>query len=141
MPYRLWADPYAMLQDLRRWQDETSRAAEPTRLHAGVYPAVNIYDDGEAYLIRAEVPGMDKNTLDVTAKGNSVSIRGARSGGPPPTEVAFHRRERDTGVFHRAVALPEQIDSAKTVASYKHGILEIQCPRAEAAKAHKVQVS
>lgn len=133
-----WGDPLEMLNEMRRFQDDNRQTArEPG---AGVYPAVNIYDDGESYMIRAEVPGIDKEKLEVTTKGNEVSIRGERSF-KPQQGAALHRRERSAGVFHRIVSLPDEVDASKVVASYRNGVLEVGCPRSAAAMPRKVTVS
>jgi HSP20 family protein len=92
-------------------------------------------------MIRAEIPGVDKTKLDITTKGNRVSIRGERTCSELGEDTAFHRRERDMGTFHRVVNLPEQVDASKTTANYNRGVLEITCPRAEAAKAHRVEIA
>jgi len=140
MPYGYWGDPVSMLNELRKRQMQAMREAEGHDF-SGVYPAVNIYDDGDAFMVRAELPGIDKTKLDITTKGNRLSIRGERSCALLSADVAFHRRERDMGTFHRVVSLPEHVDASKTTASYKNGILEIVCPRAETAKAHRVEIA
>jgi HSP20 family protein len=129
-----------MMNELRRRQTQALREREGHEL-AGVYPAVNIYDDGDSFMIRAELPGIDKTKLDITTKGNRVSIRGERTCAQSSEEVAFHRRERDMGFFRRVVNLPEHVDPTKTTASYKNGVLEVTCPRAESAKAHRVEIA
>lgn len=140
MPYGWWGDPVSMMNELRRRQQQALREREGHEL-AGVYPAVNIYDDGDSFMIRAELPGIDKSKLDITTKGNRVSIRGERTCAQAAEEVAFHRRERDMGFFRRIVNLPEHVDPAKTTAAYNNGVLEIVCPRAESAKAHRVEIA
>lgn len=131
-----WGDPWMMFSEMRR--PEAARNQQQ-RDCAGVYPAVNIYDDGESFMIRAEVPGIDKAKLDITTKGNQVSIRGQRVSAVPEG-AAYHRRERGAGTFHRVVTLPDTVDTTKTMASYKNGVLEIMCPRLEAAKPRRVTV-
>ena len=140
MPYGYWDHPVAILNELRKRQMQAMRESEAHDF-AGVFPAVNIYDDGDAFMIRAELPGLDKAKLDITTKGNRVSIRGERSCAQKGGEVAFHRREREMGTFHRVVNLPEHVEPAKTTATYRNGILEVICPRAEAAKAHRVEIA
>ncbi len=140
MPYGYWGDPIVLWNELRRRQLQATREAEEHDF-AGVYPAVNIYDDGDAFMVRAELPGIDKTNLDITTKGNRLSIRGERTCAPPGEEAAFHRREREMGTFHRVVSLPEPVDATKTTASYKQGILEVVCPRADAARAHRVEIA
>ena len=139
MPYGYWRDPISMWNELRKRQLESLRQGEQHEF-AGVYPAVNIYDDGDAFMIRAELPGIDKAKLDITTKGNRLSIRGERAC-EMKEQAAFHRRERDMGTFHRVVTLPEHVDASKTTASYNQGVLQIVCPRSEAAKAHRVEIS
>lgn len=133
-----WGDPLEMLNEMRRFQEEVRQTGLSGG--AGVYPAVNIYDDGESYMIRAEVPGIDKEKLEVTTKGNEVSIRGERVF-KPQEGAAYHRRERGAGVFHRIVSLPDEVDATKVSASYKNGVLEVGCPRSVAAMPRKVTVS
>jgi len=138
---RWWGDPAHTLNEFRRMQQMLAHTQDTIERQAGVYPAINIYDDGETYMIRAEVPGVDKAKLDISAKGNQVSIRGERSFAPATESVAYHRRERETGLFHRVVTLPTHVAANKIAANYKNGVLEIFCPRAESEKSHKVQIA
>jgi HSP20 family protein len=134
-----WSDSDSRLMDRLRAQQQI--AQERDQRLAGVYPAVNIYDDGEAFMIRAEVPGIDKTKLDISCKRNEVTIQGERSFRLSEEGAAFHRRERDQGVFHRIVTLPDEIDGAKITASYRNGVLEVVCPRPEASKPRKIEIS
>ncbi len=134
-----WGDPSSMFDELRRLQEQF-RGPELASRRAGVYPAVNIYDDGESFMVRAELPGIDRSKLDITTKGNQLSIRGQRDCKPSGEDPAFHRREREAGVFHRVVTLPEHVNPSKIGSTYKNGVLEIICPRAESAKSHKIVV-
>lgn len=142
MPRARWwwgADPLEMLNEMRRAQEDLRQTTREFA-GAGVYPAVNIYDDGESYMIRAEVPGIDKNKLEITTKGSEVTIRGERAF-VPPDGAAFHRRERGMGVFHRVVSLPDDVEASKVAASYRNGVLEVMCPRAIASMPRKVTIS
>ena len=118
----------------RDWNDTGHR-----RL-SGVFPPVNIYDDGEGFRVRAEMPGVDKETLDISCKGDQIVIRGERVIEAVGDEANFHRRERTGGQFRRAVGIPQPIDPDKVTAEYKRGILDIFAPRAEAAKPRKIDV-
>jgi HSP20 family protein len=104
-----------------------------------VYPAINIYDDGETYRVRAEVPGLDKDSLEVTATHNTLALKGARKS-PTVEDASYHRRERDFGTFSRSIRLPQPVDSAKVAANYKNGVLEVVLPRAEETRPRKVKV-
>jgi HSP20 family protein len=105
-----------------------------------VFPAVNIYDDGESYLLRAELPGMSQDDLDISAKEDEIIIRGERQLEKPEEDANYHRREREGGGFRRAVTLPKPINNTKVQATYDQGILEIRAPRSERATPKKIQV-
>ncbi|MFN2432134.1 MAG: Hsp20/alpha crystallin family protein [Gemmatimonadota bacterium] len=108
---------------------------------AGVFPAVNIYDDGQSFLLRAELPGMDKDSLDITLRGEQVVVRGERRPTAPDATASFHRRERESGHFRRVVTLPERVEAGRVEATYTDGVLEIVLPRVPEAQPRKVRVS
>src|ERR1700694_3534890 len=90
----------------------TVPAAQASRTSGG-FPAVNIYDDGESFLVRAEIPGLDKKALDVAVRGNQLTIRGERNIELARDDASYHRRERAGGKFRRVVTLPERVDAEK----------------------------
>lgn len=106
----------------------------------GVYPLMNVYDDGESFVVRAEVPGMDPKELDISVTGDTLTLHGERGASKLPEGASYHRRELSYGSFRRAMTLPEQVDSSKVAAHYRDGILEILLPRAEQAKQRKVEI-
>jgi len=120
----------------RDWAERWGRT-QPT---TSVYPPINIYDDGESFIARAEIPGVDPQNLDVTVTGDTLTIRGKREIALPDETCCYHRRERSAGEFRRAFNLPEMVDSTKVVAQASNGVLEILMPRAEQAKQRKVQI-
>ncbi|RAL20498.1 heat-shock protein Hsp20 [Lujinxingia litoralis] len=149
MSSSLWFDdPYRLFrQELRSMMGKSSPVspfagtqgqvlAERTM---GVFPPVNIYDDGESFLIRAEMPGIERDSLDVSSKADQVVIRGERSL-ERLEDADVHRRERDAGQFRRAITLPQAIDVSRVEASYTHGILEIIAPRKEDAKPRRIKI-
>jgi HSP20 family protein len=107
---------------------------------AGVFPPLNLYDDGESLVVRAEVPGFDPTDLEINATVNALSIKGERKRDETSEKASFHRRERGHGQFSRSINLPEEIDPAKVRASCKLGVLEILLPKAEEAKPRKIQI-
>lgn len=135
-----WWDSPNIFSELRRAREGVQRglrgAARPSH---GVYPAVNVTDDGENYYVRAEVPGLDAESLDVTATHDRLVISGERSM-EKREGVSYHRRERDHGTFNRSFQLPQTVDPSKVEAAYDKGILEITVPRAAEAKPRKVKI-
>ena len=106
---------------------------------AGVYPLVNLTETKEAYLIRAELPGVTPEDLDVQTTGRNISITGERKI-PVDHTAKYHRRERESGRFARAVALPGDFDRDRIDASLKDGILRIMVPKAEEAKPKQIKI-
>ena len=107
----------------------------------GVYPALNLFDDGESIVLRAEVPGMDPKELEINATGKALTIVGERKRPEVDEQASAHRRERGYGKFRRAISLPQEIDPDKVQANYKLGVLEVIMPKAEAAKPRKIEVA
>ncbi len=103
------------------------------------YPAVNVWDAGEAICVEAEVPGIRKEDIEILAAGNELTIKGRRM----PLEgnnLVYHRQERPTGVFTRVLTLPVEIDADRVEAVVDDGVLMIRLPKAEAAKPRKITV-
>ena len=107
---------------------------------ASVYPPMNVYNDDESFIVRAEVPGIETKTLDLEVVGDTLTVRGERAAPEIPEGASYHRRERDFGSFRRSLTLPEKVDNQKVVATCKDGILEVRLPHAEEAKARKITV-
>src|SRR5690348_10684062 len=94
--------------DLLRLQRDLFNAFRPFEgsARASVFPALDVYDDGESLIVRAEMPGVDAKSLDITVTGDTLTLKGERPA--PPAGVSYHRQERDYGRFQRALTLPEQ---------------------------------
>ena len=134
-------------EDRLRWSDELFRSFMPfvegalqARRSAGVFPPVNIYDDGEAFMVRAEIPGVDKGSLDISVKGKELTLRGERKIEPTRPEADFHRRECKGGQFRRVVTLPDAVEADKISASYKDGVLEVVLPRVPEVQPRKITI-
>ncbi len=109
----------------------------------GVYPALNIFEEegGEAIVLKAEVPGMKRDSLEVEAVGNRLLVAGVREIPSPEGEFRYHRRERQAGEFRRVFRLPYEVDRDKASASYRDGILTVRLEKAEAAKPRQIQIT
>ncbi len=139
-----WLGQDDFLNRWGRWQKDMERLFNvhhaATTHSPSVYPSINIYDDGESYIARAEIPGVDPKSLDITVTGDTLTIKGKREIDLDEKNACFHRRERSFGEFRRAFSLPEQVDSTKVKAVSSDGVLEILLPRAEQAKKRKISV-
>ena len=105
-----------------------------------VFPPLNIYNDGECFIVRAELPGIDSKSLDLEVTGDTLTLKGKRTLPELENGQSYHRRERDFGEFRRSFSLPDRVNSSKVMAEYLNGILEIRLPHAEEAKARKISV-
>jgi HSP20 family protein len=134
-----------MHDETRRLFDELSRAMGPGYVagatRTGVFPQVNIYDDGESFLVRAEVAGIDKESLELTTRRDQLTIRGSRTVKAAEEGASYHRRERDSGQFRRTLTLPQPVDGEKVSATYRDGVVEVVLPRAPEAKQRKIPIT
>ena len=129
-----------MQSDLSRLFGEIDSRAGRGGYKASVYPPMNIYNDGESFIVRAEVPGVEPKSLDLEVTGDTLTLRGERKLSELEEGSSYHRRERDFGQFRRSFSLPERVDGSKVMASCEDGILEIRLPHAKEAKARKISV-
>lgn len=134
---RMWEEMERFNRDWSRLLSEERGAG---RFSSQVFPPINLYDDGEAFVVRAEIPGVNKDELEIHATQEALSIRGERKREATQENASFHRRERDYGRFDRSVSLPLPIDPDKIAASYRQGVLEVKLPKAEEMKPRKVTV-
>ncbi|MBF0510580.1 MAG: Hsp20/alpha crystallin family protein [Deltaproteobacteria bacterium] len=108
---------------------------------SGVYPALNLSEDAENLYLRAELPGIEPEQIDLSIEGDSLTIRGQRTISEADKKVNYHRRERESGYFRRVLTLPSPIDHTKVAAAAKNGVLTITLPKAEAAKPRQIKVA
>lgn len=104
-------------------------------------PHVNVADSGESLIVSAELPGVDKDGLDISVKGNNLEIKGSRTGGKEKGEYRYHLRERVSGDFSRTLRLPYRVNAEKVEAVFNNGILEITLPRTEEDRPRKIAIS
>jgi HSP20 family protein len=133
-----------LMGELARLQRETDRAfgrARGGRAACCVFPQINLYDDGESFVVRAELPGVAAADLDVQATAGSVRIKGERRPEPVADGRSFQRRERDYGVFDRTIELEAPIDADKLSAKLENGVLTIVAPKAAEAKPRRIAIA
>lgn len=137
-----YASPFSDLARLRTQMDQlfeglSGGAQLPT---AGVFPLINITEDKDAYRIRAELPGIKADELEITVTGKSLAIAGERKIAEETNGAKYHRRERESGSFRRMVSLPGPINSDKVEATCKNGVLTLVLPKSDEAKPRQITV-
>jgi HSP20 family protein len=136
-------DPFRELDQLQRRMSRLFQNAfgrEPGPWQGGVYPLVNISESQDHFQIRAELPGVKPEDLDITIKDNSLVLRGERKIPEEDKNANYHRRERESGFFRRVVRLPSPIDANKVEAACKDGILTVTLAKPEEVKPRQIQV-
>lgn len=112
-----------------RWSREMARM-----------PAVDVFEEGDAVVVKAEVPGMAREDLDVSISGDVLTVSGKREKEEKVERKDYHRWERSTGSFSRSVLLPAEVETEKVTARLHDGILEIRAPKTAAAKARSRKI-
>lgn len=105
-------------------------------------PSVDIFEDGNDVVVKAEIPGMSKDEIDVNITDDVITISGEKKSEEKIEKKDFFRLERSYGSFSRRMTLPAEIQSDRAKAAFKDGILEVRIPKSEAAiqKVKKVKV-
>jgi len=133
----VYLDPFEQLQgELERMLDAAFGHAGPSRL----YPPVNVFDAGEAWVVKAELPGVTPDTIHVEVEDDTLTLRGERAFAEPNRDAAYHRRERGAGQFRRVVRIPGRLASDEVKAEYRDGVLTVRLPKAKEARPRRVQI-
>ncbi len=137
---------FGRLSDLR---DEIDRLFESplteltrtSNLLSGWTPALDVYEDKDNYTVKAELPGMKKEDIEVSLHEGSLSISGERKSESKHEDAEVYRAERFFGRFQRTVSLPSAVAADKVKAAYKDGVLTITLPKTEEAKPKHIDVA
>lgn len=104
-------------------------------------PPVDIFEnDKHELVLRAELPGIKREDIDIRVENNVLSIRGERKRESEVSDEQYHRVERCCGTFVRSFSLPSTVDTEKVKADYKDGVLSVTLPTREEAKPKQIQV-
>jgi HSP20 family protein len=143
-PSRHFGVPFKDMDGVRRQMErffDTFGDRPLGRTGAGVYPAVNISEDAEAFYVSAELPGVKSADLDLNVTANQLTLAGERKISEEAADARYHRREREAGRFSRAVALPSDIDPEQVKARLVDGVLTVTIAKAERAKPRQIAVN
>ncbi len=139
-------DPF---RDLLKFQEKMNRLMDAAfHENAGVArslarwkPAVDILETVDAYIFRVDLPGVDKDQINIEVKGTLLLINGAREIEPEPGFAAYLVIERQGGVFEQSYRLPGPVDQESTEAKYVDGVLTIVLPKAEEPRDRTLRVT
>lgn len=108
---------------------------------SGWTPALDVYEDKEQFVVKAELPGMKREDINVSLEDGSLTVSGERKNEPKTKDSGVHQSELYFGQFHRSVDLPTVVVADQVKAEYRDGILIISLPKAEEAKPNQINIS
>ena len=136
-------------QDFKNIQTQLNRIFEPFARFAGTnedlvsgtwVPPVDVAETQDKILVRAEVPGMRQEDIQIEFENGLLTIRGERRL-EKAENMTWHRVERTYGNFSRSFTLPRSVDAERIAASYRDGVLEIDVPKREEAKPKQIRIA
>ncbi len=124
---------------LSRWPSRTTGAREALTV-ADWAPSVDISESDNEFLIKAEIPEVDKKDVKVTVQDGLLTLQGERKQEKEEKGKRFHRIERSYGTFLRTFEMPDGVDQDKLKAEFKDGLLVVHLPKTEKARSKAVEV-
>lgn len=106
----------------------------------GKVPTVDVIDQDDQVLIKAELPGIDKKDLDISVTDETVSIKGTTRVEKEEEKGDYYRREISQGSYQRVLAIPANVDSTKAKAKFRDGVLELSLPKTEKSNRKKIAI-
>ncbi len=131
----------SLQREMNRLFDDVFTLSPHANGLSGFTPAAELEESGDAYSLKLEIPGINKDDLDIQVTAETVSISGERKSSVQSEEEGVTRSEFRYGSFNRVVTLPGRIDHQTVVADYKDGILHLTLPKAEEEKNKVVKVN
>jgi len=104
-------------------------------------PAVDVEETDKEIIVRAEIPGMEKDEFSIELEDNTLILRGEKKHQAEHKDRNVHRVECSYGCFDRRISLPAEVQTDKAVAEYKNGVLNVTLPKAEAPKRKAITVN
>lgn len=126
-----WRRPFPSLFGREGWW--------PTEISTRL-PSLDVYEDKDHVVVKAEIPGMKKEDIEVNILGDLLTIKGEKKKEEEVKEQDYYRRERSYGSFARNVSLPCEVKGDEVKASFKDGVLEVRMPKTEEAKKKSITV-
>ena len=136
-------EPWSLLNQLHREMDSMFRPGgedESALATSDWNPAVDIKEDDDAYMIYADIPGVDPKDIEVHMEHGVLTIKGERKSESEEEREGFRRVERVRGTFYRRFSLPDTADAEKISARSEHGVLQVRIPKQEKVQPRRISV-
>lgn len=133
-------DPFRMMDALLRWDPLRGGEWGGVAAAPAFVPRFDVKETKEAYVIKADLPGVKDDELDVSLNGNLLSISGKREPDRYEDGDAYHAIERSYGSFSRSFTMPESVDGAAVTADLKSGVLTVLIPKKAEAQPRRIAI-
>jgi len=140
-------DPFRTLLDIQREMNRlfnttlTGRTEEGIGLREGIWsPALDVYETENDIVVKAELPGMKPEDVDISVVGDTLTIKGEKKQEEEIKKENYYRLERSYGSFQRSLRLPVDVKPDKIKATYKDGVLKVTLPKSEEVKPKKIEI-
>jgi HSP20 family protein len=128
------------LANIRLFEDAFTRMFNEPQTNRPWTPAVDIYENENELVVKADLPDVDLKDIDVRVENQTLSISGERKFEKEDSGKGYHRIERSYGNFTRSFAVPNAFDTDKIAASFRNGVLSVSLPKKEAAKPRQIKI-
>jgi len=138
-----WDDMDRMFEDFfgRTWLRPFGAWSRPLATeYAAMLPKVDVLDRDDEVIVRAEVPGMEKDELDISISGNMLTLKGETRREEKEEKGDYYRCEMSHGAFARTLVLPAEVDESRAKANLKDGVLELKLPKMEKSKRRAIKI-
>ncbi|MDQ7032526.1 MAG: Hsp20/alpha crystallin family protein [Desulfonauticus sp.] len=132
--------PTKSIFDLFEQMDRMLREAWHGDMEISFAPAIEVRENDEEIIVKAELPGLDKKDIDVRLENNYLILQGEKKKEEKSEKDNIVRMEVSYGTFYRAIPLPAEVDESKIEAKYKKGVLTIKLPKTEKSKSKKIAI-
>jgi HSP20 family protein len=150
VPWRSRRDAWHPFRDMESLQNEMNRLFDislgrwPSRsngLMEGAWsPSVDVFESKDNVMVKADIPGLDKEDIDISVHGDTLTIKGEKKEEKESKDKGLVKTERFYGSFNRSLTLPSEVDAAKVKASYNNGVLELTLPKKEESKPKQIKI-
>jgi HSP20 family protein len=132
-------DPFRLMRDMMRW-DPFRDLEGGVPFEPGFIPTFDVAETNDAYLFRADMPGVKEEDLEVSLTGNRLTVSGKREREQVDESSQYYASERSYGMFSRSFTLPEGIDSDQVKAELKNGVLALTIPKRPEVQPRKISL-
>ncbi|MBE0431125.1 MAG: Hsp20/alpha crystallin family protein [Dehalococcoidia bacterium] len=140
-PFRELEEMERRFEDMLGWPRLPAIWRRIPSMEMGWAPALDVFEKEDKFVVKAELPGMQEEDIDISVTGDTLTIRGERKAETEVKEEDYYCCERSYGSFSRSIAVPSNVDAQKIEASYEDGVLEVSLPKIPEVKPKKVSIS